>query len=213
VPVAIAAVIALLLAGVLGTLVWQLRERGDAAEARSTPTPTPTATATPDAGTSTVAGEPQVLDAARITVAASSTQTDECSCDAALTLDGDPSTAWNHDGVADGDPEGVPPTGVILTFTFDGPVHVVGLGVVNGYVRTSGTGEDLFVANQRVAEAQVRGDSGAQAAVVLADSRERQEVEVDLGTTSTVTLEVRSTYAGNAYPDVALSEVQFLVVP
>jgi hypothetical protein len=211
-PVVIAGLVALVLAGVLGTLVWLMRDRQDAPDPQ--PTATPAATATVDPG-APAAGEPQELAVDRITVVtASSTQTDECSptCEATNLLDGVPATAWNHDGVDADDTEGVSPAGVTLTFEFSDDVDVVGLRIVNGYVKTVG-GESLFTQNHRVAEMDVKGDDGA-VIVTLLDTPEPQQVDARIGITKQVTLTIRSTYsAGAVYPDVALSEVRFLVAP
>ncbi|GAB2681787.1 zinc finger Ran-binding domain-containing protein [Thalassiella azotivora] len=129
-----------------------------------------------------------------------------------LTLDGNPATAWNHDGNVDADPPGIPPEGVRLRYTFDGPLHVTALQVLNGYVKTGPTGEDLFAANHRVAGARISGDSGS-VEVTFADTRDPQVVDADLGPTSTVTIEVLSVYQGARYDDVAISEMGFLALP
>jgi hypothetical protein len=121
---------------------------------------------------------------------------------ASNTLDGDPETAWNHDGSRGTG------AGERLTFDFSEPVEVVGLVIVNGYAKSA----EVFEQNGRVRDALLISDS-ATVEVTLEDHAEGQEFTVDLGTTSSVTIEVVAIYPGTTFPDLAVTAVEFLARP
>ncbi len=119
------------------------------------------------------------------------------------TLDGDPATAWSHGDAGPG-------VGERLIYTFDRPVELAFLEVVNGFDLDQPT----YYRNSRVREAAVITDRGTTV-VTLEDSPDPQLVEGDFGETTSVVLEVRSVYPGTsfngepAFDDVSVSEVRF----
>jgi hypothetical protein len=123
--------------------------------------------------------------------------------DAANTLDGDRTTAWNSDGKRVGD--GI---GVTLTYTFAQPVELRRVVVENGYAKSP----DVYTWNERVRELEV--DTGSSRDVFLiSDKKEPQELDADFGTTSTVVLTIRAVYSGQKYKDLAITEVSFFALP
>lgn len=161
--------------------------------------------------TPSAAAAPAPVDRAAVRGDASSVQAPDgkVTYAAANTLDGDPTTAWNSDGAT---PEGRLPT---LTYTFDAPVDLRDVTVLNGYQkmlrRTGRAPLDLFGANARVHRVRVVTDAGTWT-WDLTDTRPAQTFHAP-GRTRTVRLEVRSVYASATYPDVAVSEVSFTSVP
>jgi hypothetical protein len=121
---------------------------------------------------------------------------------ASNTLDGDPETAWNHDGSRGTG------AGERLTFEFAEPVEVVGLVIVNGYAKSA----EVFEQNGRVRDALLISDS-ATVEVTLEDHAESQEIALDVGTTSSLTIEVVAVYPGTTFPDLAVTAVEFLARP
>jgi hypothetical protein len=184
-------VVALVLAGiavlVVGTyfLVHRAAEDG--------PPAGPTGAAPPSAA-------PLVrVDSAAVRVRASSTNPNETRYRAASMLDGDRTTAWNSGGdKLDSN------VGVRLTFTFDRPVRLARINLINGYVRT----KVLFDGNERVARFTVGTGSG-EVAWDLKDSDQPQSLDLDGQPTDTVTLTVDGVYPGNKYKDVCVTEIVF----
>jgi Double zinc ribbon len=121
--------------------------------------------------------------------------------DPQVTVDGDPSTAWN-DGVR-GDP-----TGESLEYRFASPVRVTQIDLINGYDKIVPEG-DRFEQNARIREVTLQSDAG-ETTTELEDTREPQSVAAELGPTCQVTLVVDSIYPGAEFEDVALSEITFL---
>jgi arabinofuranan 3-O-arabinosyltransferase len=115
------------------------------------------------------------------------------------TLDGDPATAWNSNGARI--PSNV---GVRLTYTFDRPVRLARITVINGYAHTPTD----YRNNQRVKRCTVLTDAGSRD-WSLADTAAPQRLDADLGPTGAVTLVVKEVYPGTVYPDLAVSEVSF----
>lgn len=114
------------------------------------------------------------------------------------TLDGDLKTAWNSNGAAGAG------AGATLTYRFAQPVRLGRIDLANGYQ----AGADEFARNQRVKTLTVTTD-GAQRTFNIGDSKGFQQLELDFGTTSQVTLRIDETYAGSRYNDIAISEVVF----
>ena len=162
----------------------------------------------------TSTAQPTALDSARVRVEATSTLADEALSDgtvlrygAALTLDGDPTTAWNHGAGGDG-------TGEALTYTFDDEIVLSHVVVVNGFALA----EDLFRRNARMRNVVVTTDAG-KFELTLSDTRMPQQVEGDFGRTRSFRVEVASVYPGEefegrpAFGDLALSEIGFFIEP
>ena len=149
------------------------------------------------------------VDPATVTASASSTQRHDgdVSYDAANTLDGDPSTAWNSDGARDGSGKGI-----ALTYRFASAVDLRSVSLLNGYQklrrRSGHTPVDLYAANGRLRRVRVVTDRGTWT-WDLADSRSRQTLSGIRGTTRSVRLDVVSVYPSGTYPDLAVSEVGF----
>jgi hypothetical protein len=119
------------------------------------------------------------------------------------TLDGDGRTAWNNHSAVAG--SGV---GETLTYRFPRAVHLVRIGLVNGYVKTA----ELRADNSRIRGVLITTDSRTLHAT-LADTASRQRLDRDFGATRTITLRVTSIYPGARYTDLALTEIQFWAVP
>ena len=134
-----------------------------------------------------------MVDADTVKVKASSVQkrAGSVSYVAANMLDGDRTTAWNSNGDKVGSGEGV-----VLTFTFEGPLRLRGVALLNGYQKTTKDGKNLYKANGRVSGFTVVTDNSTKEWKVK-DSPEPQALEADLGETSTVTLTVTGVYPGN----------------
>jgi hypothetical protein len=121
--------------------------------------------------------------------------------DPRVTIDGDPSTAWN-DGVR-GDP-----TGESLEYRFASPVQLTQIEVINGYDKVVAEG-DRFEQNARIRQMTIQTDAG-ETATELQDTREPQSFAAEFGPTCQVTIVVDSIYPGAEFEDVALSEITFL---
>ncbi|MEM9565345.1 MAG: hypothetical protein AAGA93_22170 [Actinomycetota bacterium] len=154
-------------------------------------------------------GTADAVPTERISVAASSflVPDGEITYDPGNTVDGDPSTAWNSDT------NGADVRGQTLTFRFTEPVGLTAIRLVNGYAKNP----DIFAANHRIRELEVRTDGGVQR-VSLLDTSEEQEITFDFGTTSKVELEVIEIYEGAGFDDpeltsdLALSEIDFVAI-
>lgn len=131
----------------------------------------------------------------------------EITYDPGNTVDGDPTTAWNSDA------PGTDGRGQVLTYRFTEPVDLRAIRIVNGYAKNP----DIFAANHRLREVEVRTDAGAQR-VSLLDTDEQQEITFDFGLTSKVVLEVVDVYTGDGFAnpdltaDLALSEIGFVAI-
>jgi cytoskeletal protein RodZ len=153
---------------------------------------------------SSAAPRPAKVDRSTMTARASSTlppnQQLGRSYNIENVLDSNLQTAWNSDGDKVG--TGV---GVMLTFRFAKPTHLIRLDFVNGYARNT----QLYKENGRVHGLQITTDSGS-VNLELADRPIVQSLNHDFGTTSSVSITVTSVYPGNQFKDLALTEVGFL---
>lgn len=199
------AMAALAVAALVAVVVVVLLAQREPGEVATQVKPSPPATSTV---------QPTALESARVRVEASSTLANETLSDgtvlrydAALTLDGDPTTAWNHGAGGDG-------TGEVLTYTFDDAVALSHVVVVNGFALS----EDLFRRNARMRDVVVTTDAG-KFELTLRDTRMPQQVEGDFGRTRSLRVDVASVYPGEefearqAFGDLALSEIGFFVEP
>lgn len=151
-----------------------------------------TADSGPGSASADVEGEPEELaglatadaprsDAGSVDIATGEPTTYEPS----NMLDGDPTTAWRVTGDATGDS---------LTFSFDEPVTLTAVGLVNGYAKTSvddsGTEFDLYAGGRRVLEVAWVLDGGDPIPQVLVDG-DREVQLLDLGAVEASTVELR----------------------
>lgn len=114
------------------------------------------------------------------------------------TLDGNLTTAWNSDGAAG------PGAGTTLTYRFAESIHVGRISLANG----DQAGADEYARSQRVKTLTVTTD-GAERTFNIGDSKGFQQLELDFGTTSQVSLRIDDTYASSRSNDIAISEVVF----
>jgi hypothetical protein len=124
----------------------------------------------------------------------------------ANTLDQDPGTAWNSDGTRT--PTG---RGVVLTYRFDRPRHLVRITLSNGYLRSKREA-DVWRANGRLHTVRLTTQAGSRD-VALTDTSTPQTLEADLGTTRVLKITLLSVYPGTKYKDVALTEIAFQALP
>lgn len=97
-------------------------------------------------------------------------------------LDGDPATAYRIDGDA---------TGTTITFSFDKPVTIREIGLVNGYAKVDGKGaarRDWYASNRKVLRVEWGFDDGTTAEQDLRTTTDLQTMQVAATTTQTVTL-------------------------
>ncbi len=144
------------------------------------------------------------VDPATVQVTASSelAPVDDLTYAAANTLDGNLQTAWNHNSLRGG------PIGQALTYRFPQPVDLAAIVLVNGYAKTPAA----FADNARVGNLTVRAASGTHVRA-LVDTREPQRLDLPLGPVTEVILEVSGVYPGRLHPDVALTDVSFVLAP
>jgi len=152
----------------------------------------------------------QALDPSHIAADAESTHPDVTLKNGTLltyrlsnTLDGDLKTAWN-----DGDENGYA-LGTHLSYTFDQPVHVVAVVLVNGYAQ-SFSNEDVFHENGRLKTVTFDSDDDSFS-TTLQDTVDAQRIDRDFGTTSKIVIRLDDVYEGNKYTDSALTEITFMV--
>ncbi|MAO82116.1 discoidin domain-containing protein [uncultured Nocardioides sp.] len=107
------------------------------------------------------------------------------SYEAGNMVDGDPETAWRVDGDASGE---------TLRFTFDEPVTLTSVGLVNGYAKTSVDGSgaefDLYAGGRRVLQVQWVLDGEAVIDQALSDG-DRELQRVDTGAVEVTVVELR----------------------
>ncbi|ANH39117.1 hypothetical protein I601_2701 [Nocardioides dokdonensis FR1436] len=128
--------------------------------------------------------------------------------DASNLLDADPTTAWRVRGAA---------TGTELTFTFEEPVVLTSVGLVNGYAKTSvdsdGTTFDLYAGGRRITAVTWLLDDAPPVRQELDETREPQTLDLGAVTTRTVRLRVESVTEPGAGPaardTTAISDVAF----
>jgi hypothetical protein len=129
-------------------------------------------------------------------------------------FDGRLETAWNHCGSEcsydEGDPrrDGI---GVQLVLTFPTELDVAGLRIANGYQKSTDRG-DVWPQNNRIAGLQVWGESGSPQLLHLSDARDFQTLALEPITTRSLVLEVTDVYRGDPYRDLAVSELEVLVL-
>jgi Double zinc ribbon len=160
----------------------------------------PSAPAQPSAAPSAPAGAEARLEVAGVTASTVLDPDGDIVYDPRVTLDGDPTTAWN-DGVRG------TPTGESLEYRFTSPVRVTRIELINGYDKVVSEG-DRFAQNARIRTARIRTDDG-EMLQQLQDTREPQSVTGQFGPTCRITLLVESIYPGEEFEDVALSEIAF----
>ncbi|WP_049821266.1 discoidin domain-containing protein [Kineococcus radiotolerans] len=127
---------------------------------------------------------------------------------AANVLDADPSTAWRTEGSA---------AGSSLTFTFDAPVRVTEVGLINGFAKVDPhDGTDRYPQGRRVLAVTwtFQGPTGPVSVPQRLSDGERdlQRIPVPAVVTSSATLtvdEVTRPGAGRLFDRTAISEVRF----
>lgn len=131
----------------------------------------------------------------------------EVSFGAGNVFDHNATTAWRC-------PVGGP---LELTFTFDHPVHLTSVGLINGYAKLDPTlGTDRYTQNHRVQQATWTFSNGGHTTTVtqsFADgNRQLQTTEVNVTATS-VTLTIDATFSPNhedPRAELAIAEVQLI---
>ena len=147
--------------------------------------------------------EPAKLDPSLISATATSTlePTDQLDYVAQNTLDSNLATAWNSDGSAEGES---------LNYEFPRSVRIDRIRVVNGYAKS----DKVFDENARIREVEIITDAGGAVMREFDDSDQWQTINVDSGNTSTLEIRIVSVYPGNGtYPDTALTEIEFWILP
>lgn len=122
------------------------------------------------------------------------------SYDPTQMADDDPATAWNSDGAQN--EHGV---GETIDLFLAEPVWIQRIVVNNGFQRDA----DSYADNARIRRAEVLLDGGERLSVRLEDlGLQRQAVELpEPLLTTTVRIEVTETFAGDTYPDLAVSDI------
>ncbi|KAA1417941.1 zinc ribbon domain-containing protein [Nocardioides humilatus] len=117
-------------------------------------------------------------------------------------LDDDPRTSWRM--VGDG-------TGSVITFTFDSPVTITEVGLINGYAKNDPI-HDWYQGNRRITDVTWVFDDGAEVTQELAATRSMQTTPIDGVTTSTIELRLDGVTAPGDGPDArdftAISDVE-----
>jgi hypothetical protein len=115
--------------------------------------------------------------------------------------------------------EGAPDDGVgeSLTLTLDQPRKVSRIGVRNGYVRRDGSTEELYSANNRVAEFAVSINGGKPFTAPLPDELLKRRLffiplPTDTPPVKTIQLTIQKVYRGTKYRDTCVSAIR-LVTP
>ncbi len=123
------------------------------------------------------------------------------SYDATQMVDDDPRTAWNSQGSQAED--GI---GETIDLFLAEPAWIERLVINNGFQRDAETYAD----NARIRRAQLRLDGGEQVTIRLEDlGLQRQAIEFpEPVLTTTVHLEVTEAFSGDAYPDLAVSDLE-----
>ena len=122
-------------------------------------------------------------------------------------LDGVAETCWRMAGNAAGDE---------IVFTFQAPVELTEVGLINGYAKTSGD-LDWYNGNRRVLDVEWVFDDGTTVEQPLDSTRELQSLPIDPVTTTSVTLrllEVSDPGSGRSARDyTAISDVSLVGEP
>ena len=118
-------------------------------------------------------------------------------------LDEDPRTSWRVAGDA---------AGSDITFTFDHPVTLTEVGLVNGYAKTDPP-HNWYDGNRRITDVTWSFDDGTEVAQTLEETQSLQTVDVAPVTTTRVVLHLDGVTSPGAGPDArdytAISEVAF----
>lgn len=121
---------------------------------------------------------------------------------AANMLDADPRTCWRMPG--DG-------SGAVVSFTFDEPVTITEVGLINGYAKVDPP-HDWYDGNRRISTVTWVFDDGTEVTQELADDDTLQSVPVEAVETTTVELRIIEVTAPGTGPDArdftAVSDVQ-----
>lgn len=121
---------------------------------------------------------------------------------AANMLDGDPRTSWRMSG--DG-------TGSVITLTFDDPVTVAEVGLINGYAKTDPP-HDWYAGNRRITLVVWAFDDGTEVTQELGDAQTVQTVPVGGVETTSIELRILEVTAPGEGPDgrdyTAISEIE-----
>jgi hypothetical protein len=115
---------------------------------------------------------------------------------------GEPSTTWNAKGTGERE---------TLNYRFRRPVHLVRVGLLNGYV---GSRPETYFQNARLQDVTLVTEEDDHTWTLAgaddwAEVERRQYLRRDLGTMSWVRLVVDSVYEGTDHNDAAVSEIRF----
>jgi len=95
--------------------------------------------------------------------------------------------------------------GETLSFEFSAPTQIKELHIRNGYGE-----EQYWSQNNRVKEVEFSNEAGKKFSVTLDDAKLWQTVKIPAGfTASTMTLTIKSVYAGEKFKDTAIAEIDF----
>jgi hypothetical protein len=127
--------------------------------------------------------------------------------DAGNLLDAEAETCWRMEGDGTGDE---------LVFTFQAPVELTEVGLINGYAKTSGD-IDWYNGNRRVLDVEWVFDDGTTVEQPLDETRKLQSLTIEPVTTTSVTLrllEVSDPGNGRSARDyTAISDVSLVGEP
>ncbi|HEX2411711.1 MAG TPA: hypothetical protein VHJ39_11130 [Solirubrobacteraceae bacterium] len=189
--------------GLAGVVIPLVLTRDDGG---SEPEPSPTTAVVTRTATSTATpAEPRLLGRGRFDAAASSTLAPDDAgnrYDAALVKDGDTRTAWSE-GVAG------PGVGESLEFSFDSPVALAAVELVNGYAKT----QRLYRRNGRLSQVRVVTDQGSRRSALDDARTDFQSVAVRQGPTEFARIVIDGVFGGERYEDTLVSEVRFRAMP
>ena len=162
-------------------------ERGNTTEADRRATVTPADVTVPGSAPASVdeAGDPVTFEATNM-------------------LDADPRTSWRMAG--DG-------SGAVVTFSFDDPVTVTQVGLINGYAKTDPP-HDWYAGNRRIEAVTWVFDDGTEVEQDLAEVHKPQLIPVDAAATTQVELRILDVTEPGGGPDgrdfTAISDVTFV---
>lgn len=110
-------------------------------------------------------------------------------------IDGDPKTAW----VPTGNKSGI---GEWVEFSFDDPMKVDSLKIINGYGKSDAT----FMNNNRVKVAILEFSDGSKKTIKLKETSKSQIIQIGKKT-RTIKLTISEVYKGKVYDDTCLSDI------
>lgn len=139
------------------------------------------------------------VDSSAVGVSATASDPDLALWGPQLTNDGDLKTAWHSGGhlIATN-------VGVEVRFTFNRPVKLARITIVNGFAKSPVD----FANNQRITRMRIKTDNGASE-VPVRDTADPQAFDLDGAATKTVTFVVLATVPGTRFKDVCISEAMF----